>query len=150
MNAEELASRLRMLCQIHGLNIKCSRRVSLLHRDVNAANPGVIHTNVGYYVSTLVSHRDIHWLANFQGFLLCGADHAPGIFQLYCGHKTSPYNCINRLCGGPRYGNSSSRSPCGPTLSITFRFAYIEKKRSATSSVSVRPFADWEPRRTGC
>ena len=42
-------------------------------------------------------------------------------------------------CGGPRYGNSSSRSRCGPTLSVTFRFAYIEKKISATSSVSVRP-----------
>src|SRR5262249_37601471 len=26
-------------------------------------------------------------------------------------------------CGGPTYGNSSERSPCGPTMSVTFRFA---------------------------
>jgi hypothetical protein len=34
---------------------------------------------VGYYVSALVSYRDIHWLANFPGFLLRRADHAPRI-----------------------------------------------------------------------
>ena len=39
-----------MLCQISSFNIECARRVSLLHRDINAANPGVVHTNVGDYV----------------------------------------------------------------------------------------------------
>ncbi len=79
MNAEELASRLRMLCQIYGFNIECARRVSLLHGDINAANPGVVHANVGDYISAFISHRDIHGLANFQGFLLRRADHAPRI-----------------------------------------------------------------------
>src|SRR6266851_4098545 len=41
MNAEELAPRLRMLCQFLRFNVKCARRVSLLHRDINAANPCV-------------------------------------------------------------------------------------------------------------
>src|SRR2546430_1873699 len=31
------------------------------------------------YVSAFVSHRDIHWLPNFPGFLLGRADHAPCI-----------------------------------------------------------------------
>src|SRR5213080_610404 len=73
MNAEELASRLRMLCQICGFDIECARRVSLLHRDINAANPGVVHTNVGDYVSAFVSHRDVHWLPNFPGFFFSAA-----------------------------------------------------------------------------
>src|SRR5258705_3075250 len=51
-----------MLCQICGFDIECARRVSLLQRDINAANPGVIHTNVGDYVSAFVGNRDIHWL----------------------------------------------------------------------------------------
>jgi hypothetical protein len=34
---------------------------------------------VGDYVSAFVSHRDIHWLPNFPGFLLRRADHAPRI-----------------------------------------------------------------------
>src|SRR6266446_9641474 len=39
-----------MLCQIYGFTIECARRVGLLHRNVAAANPGVIHPNVGDYV----------------------------------------------------------------------------------------------------
>src|SRR6266404_4110542 len=60
MNAEELASRLRMLCQFLRFNVKCARRVSLLHRDINAANPCVVHTNVRYDISAFVSHCDVH------------------------------------------------------------------------------------------
>src|SRR2546421_5394883 len=106
MNAEELASRLRMLCQFLRLNVKCARRVSLLHGDINAANPSVVHTNVRYDVSAFVSHRDVHGLANFPGFLLRGADYAAGIFELH-GHGSSLHLV---LCGGPRDGNSVSRS----------------------------------------
>src|SRR5258708_26972387 len=80
MNAEELASRLRMFCQFLRFNVKCARRVSLLHRDINAANPCVVHTNVRYDVSAFVSHCDVHGLANFTVFLLRLADYAPSIF----------------------------------------------------------------------
>src|SRR5258708_1586849 len=66
MNAEELASRLRMLCQFLRFNVKCARRVSLLHRDINAANPCVVHTNVRYDVSAFVSHCDVHGLPLFM------------------------------------------------------------------------------------
>src|SRR5439155_26565949 len=48
-------------------------------------------------------------------------------------------------CGGPRYGNSSSRSSCGPTLSpVTFPSVRIEKKTSTTSSVSVRQLCGYD------
>src|SRR6266481_715710 len=76
MNAEELASRLRMLCQFLRFNVKCARRVSLLHGDINAANPCVVHTHVRYDFSAFVNHRDVHGLANFPGFLLRRADYA--------------------------------------------------------------------------
>src|SRR5258708_36946269 len=65
MNAEELASRLRMLSQLLRFDIKCTRRVSLLHGDINAADQCVVYTNVSYDVSAFVSHCDVHGLANF-------------------------------------------------------------------------------------
>jgi len=80
MNAEELASRLRMLRQFLRFDIECARRVSLLHRDIDAADPCVVHTNVRYDVSAFVSHCDVHGLANFRGFLLRRADYAAGVF----------------------------------------------------------------------
>src|ERR1700674_5351640 len=89
MNAEELTSRLRMLCQFLRFNVKCARRVSLLQSDINAANPCVVHTNVRYDVSAFVSHCDVHGLANFTGLLLRRADYAAGIFQFHCGHGFS-------------------------------------------------------------
>jgi len=69
-----------MLCQVFRFDIECARRVSLLQSDINAANPAVVHANVGYDVSAFVSHRDVHGLANFTGFLLRRADDATGIF----------------------------------------------------------------------
>src|SRR5260370_19525731 len=86
MNAEELAARLRMLRQLLRFDIKCTRRVSLLHPDIDAAAPCVVHTNVRYDVSTFVSHCDVHGLSNFRGFLLCRAYYAPGVFQFNFGH----------------------------------------------------------------
>jgi hypothetical protein len=35
---------------------------------------------VGYYVSAFVSHRNVHGLPNFLGFLLRRADYTAGIF----------------------------------------------------------------------
>src|SRR5260370_3140184 len=79
MNAEELAARLRMLRQFLRFDIKCARRVSLLHRDIDAADPCVVHTNVRYDVSAFVNHSDVQGLANFPAFLLRRADYAAGV-----------------------------------------------------------------------
>jgi hypothetical protein len=35
---------------------------------------------VRYDVSAFVSHCDVHGLADFLGFFLCGADYATGVF----------------------------------------------------------------------
>ena len=80
MNAEELASRLRMLRQFLRFDIKSARRVSLFHSDIDAADPCVVHTNVRYGVSAFVIHCDVHGLANFRGFLLRRADYVAGVF----------------------------------------------------------------------
>src|ERR1700674_4099 len=89
MNAEELATRLRMLCQFFRFNVECAGGVTLLHGNINAANPCVVHTNVRDDVSAFVSHCDVHGLANFPSFLLRRADYAAGIFQFHCGHGFS-------------------------------------------------------------
>jgi hypothetical protein len=45
-------------------------------------------------------------------------------------------------CGGPRYGNSGSKSLCGPTpSSVTFPFVKMATLESPTSSVSRRPLS---------
>src|SRR6185295_4994676 len=104
MDAEELASRLRMLCQFLRFNVKCARRESLLQRDINAANPSVVHTYVRDEVSAFVSHCDVHGLANFTGFLLRRADYAAGIFQFHCGHGLSSYVLSGGPVGNPKFG----------------------------------------------
>jgi hypothetical protein len=52
------------------------------------------------------------------------------------------YGSVRFSCGGPRYGNSGSRSSCGPTpSSVTFPFVKMATLESPTSSVSRRPFS---------
>jgi hypothetical protein len=69
-----------MLCQFLRFNIKCARRIGFLHRNINADDPCVVHTNVRYDISSFVSHCDVHGLPNFPGFLFRRADYAAGIF----------------------------------------------------------------------
>ena len=58
------------------------------------------------------------------------------------GGRRSLYPSARFACGGPRYGNSGSRSSWGPTWSsLTFPFVRMAMKGSATSSVSVRPLS---------
>jgi len=63
------------------------------------------------------------------------------------GLRTSPragsaYVFVRFSCGGPRYGNSASRSLWGPTpSSVTFRFVKMAALESPTSSVSRRPLS---------
>src|SRR5262249_19940328 len=81
----------------------------------------------------------------------------PGIL---CTAPTATDNVINKResisapqsggdresCGRPKYGNSSNRSPSGPTLSaVTLPFVSIEKNTSTASPVSVRPYAGRPP-----
>src|SRR5258705_10550723 len=83
MDAEELASRLGMLCQLLRFDLESPRRVGLLHGDIDAANPGIVHANVRYDVSAIVGHRDIHGLAKFLRLLLRRAVDSAGILHFY-------------------------------------------------------------------
>ena len=56
--------------------------------------------------------------------------------------RRSLYASVLFSCGGPRYGNSGSKSLCGPTpSSVTFRFVKMATLESPTSSVSRRPLS---------
>src|SRR5260370_25737109 len=131
MNAEELAARLRMLGQFFRFNVECARRVSLLHGNINADNPCVVHTNVRYDVSAFVIHCDVHGLGNFPGFLLRRADYAEGIFQFHCGHGFSGSRLSLRLVRlGLRLLSGEKASARG----------WRERWSKQTSSPPLRPF----------
>jgi hypothetical protein len=54
--------------------------------------------------------------------------------------RRSLYAPLRFSCGGPRYGNSESKSLCGPTpSSLNFPFVMMARKGSTTSSASSRP-----------
>src|SRR5713101_6007272 len=107
----------------------------------SAATPGLTH-EVGDGLRDVMRIRRVLALEHRAEGLEHGvgdlADLAVGLLE----KAGNPFaTALHReSCGGPRYGNSSSRSLCGPTLSpVTFPFVSMEKKTSTTSSVSVRP-----------
>src|SRR5437870_13661054 len=63
-----------MLGQFFRFDVECARRVSLLQSDINAADPAVVHANVGYDVSAFIGYCDIQgWpisLAFFSAALI--------------------------------------------------------------------------------
>jgi hypothetical protein len=75
MNAEELAARLRMLCEVLGCNIECTRRERFIDRDIDASDPRSIHPNMCYQIAALIHYRDIHRLTDLCGFFLGCRDH---------------------------------------------------------------------------
>src|SRR5579862_1713978 len=89
MDTEEVPSRLGELCQFLRFYVECARRVGLLQRNIDAADPCIVHPNVRHNISTFVSDCDVHGLANFLGFLLRRANDTAGIFQFHCGHDFS-------------------------------------------------------------
>jgi len=111
-----------------------------LHRDINAANPCVIHTNVGDYVPAFVSYRDIHWLPNFHGFLPAALITQPRIVQLYNRHRF-PLTIVPTRVRRPEVTEIRQRSPCGTTLSVTFGLIY--RKRNRSQHIGQRPGADY-------
>src|SRR5262249_61828541 len=94
-----------MLRQFFRFNVERTRCVGFLHRNINAADPGVVHADVGYDVSTLVSNGNVHRLANFLGFLLRCGDHASSIFKCHTSVPPSP--------------NESSRSRIWPDCTLS-------------------------------
>src|SRR3954447_21593271 len=61
---------------------------------------------------------------------------------LNCRREAVSFAYARFSCGGPTYGNSESRSSCGPTpSSLAFPLVMTAMKGSATSSVRARPLS---------
>ena len=55
--------------------------VGLLDRDVDAADPRVVHADVRDEIATGVGDGDVHGLADLGGLLLSGGDHSLGVSE---------------------------------------------------------------------
>jgi hypothetical protein len=58
------------------------RRPRLVDRDVHAADPGAVLSDVGDEVSTGVDDGDVHRLTDLGGLLLSGGDDATSILKI--------------------------------------------------------------------
>src|ERR1700761_5277646 len=81
VDAEELSAGLRVGRQIFGRNVEGAGGVCLLDGDVDAAQPGVVHTHVRDEVSTLVGDRNVHRLADLLSLLFSGCNDSSGIVE---------------------------------------------------------------------
>src|SRR5450631_2692318 len=88
VNSEELATRLQMLCEVLGWDIERAGGKCLIDRDVNAADPGPIHADMGNKISAFIDNRDVHRLSDFSRFLFSGFDNLACFLQ--CDHR-NPY-----------------------------------------------------------
>ena len=62
-------------------DVEGPRGVGLLDRDVDRAEPGLVHADVGDEVAAGVGDGDVHRLADLGGLLLGGVDDAAGVFE---------------------------------------------------------------------
>jgi len=77
VNTEELIAGLRVRSEIFGGDVEGSGGPGFFDRDIDGADPGVVHADVGDEVATDVSDGDVHGLADLGGFLFgCGNDAA--------------------------------------------------------------------------
>src|SRR5262245_51341637 len=74
MDAEKLLPRLAVLRKILCRDIEGPCSPGFIDRDVDAADPGVIHPDVGHEVATAVHDGDVHGLADFDRLLLGGGN----------------------------------------------------------------------------
>jgi hypothetical protein len=89
MDAKKLSTRLRMGGEIFGGDVEGARGVSLLDRNVDAAEPGAIHADVGDQVAAFIRDGDVHGLADFSRLLFSGGNHAAGVFESDGRHSSS-------------------------------------------------------------
>src|SRR5579863_3849016 len=82
VNPEELAPGLRMLRQILRRNVKSTRSESLVHRNIDAADPRTIHPNVSHQISARIHDGNVHRLPNLGRFLLGCGNHFTRGFQI--------------------------------------------------------------------
>jgi hypothetical protein len=81
MNAEEGCAGLCFLGEALGRKIEHSRGEGLVDRNVDAANPGAVHADMGHEISAGVDDGDVARRFDLCRLRLTGADHAPRIFE---------------------------------------------------------------------
>ena len=80
LDAVERAAGLRELADLSGHHAKGHRRLRLLLRDVDGADPGVVHPVEGLQVRARVDNRDAHLRAEFHGL---GAGRLDGLMSVF-------------------------------------------------------------------
>src|SRR6185436_18415231 len=81
LDAVELASGLGLLGEVRRRQIERARRVRLVDRDVDAADPRAVHADVGYEVAAGVDDGDVLRLADLVRALLGGGRHAARVLE---------------------------------------------------------------------
>jgi hypothetical protein len=74
VNAKELIAGLAMRGEILGSNIEGASGPRLVLRDVDTADPRLIHTDVRYQVPAGIHYGNVHGLADLRRFLFGGGD----------------------------------------------------------------------------
>jgi hypothetical protein len=69
VNPEKLIARLGMLGEVFRRDIESAGSERLVNRNVDASDPGSVHTDVRNQVSAAIDDGDVHRLLNFLGFL---------------------------------------------------------------------------------
>jgi hypothetical protein len=77
VNAKELLARLTVFGELRGLDIERARRERLVDRDIDAADPGTVHSDMAHEISAGIDDSDVHRLADFERFGFCSGDYAP-------------------------------------------------------------------------
>lgn len=83
VNAEELIARLRMRRQVFGRDVEGPGRESFVDGNIDAANPGSVHSNVGHQVAAPVDYGDVHRLTDLLSLLLRGGDDSASCFEIH-------------------------------------------------------------------
>jgi hypothetical protein len=84
MNPEKLPARLGMLGEIFCRNIEGAGCECLVDRDVDAADLGTVHADVGHKIAAFVDHGDVHRLFDFDRLLLGGCNDLSCFFECHC------------------------------------------------------------------
>jgi len=85
MNAEELTAGLGIFRKLLGADVEGACRECLFDRDIDAADPGIIHAHMGDKVAAAIRDGDIHGLLQFLRLALRRGNDFARIFQ--CDHS---------------------------------------------------------------
>jgi hypothetical protein len=81
VDAKELLARLAVFGELCSLDIESARRERFVDRDIDAADPGAIHSYMTHEISTSIDNGNVHRLADFARFGFRGGGYAARITE---------------------------------------------------------------------